>query len=85
MVKFIKTPKVFLQRMVRQWADLLGVKKVLVKMVNYHVLRLDYSDSVINIKLFCNLITIFKLCKTHYFNLGKALLFPRNQVICLEN
>ena len=36
-VQFIKTSKVFLYRMLRQRADPLGVKKVLVKMINRHI------------------------------------------------
>ena len=39
MVQFIKTSKVFLHRMLRQGADPLGVKKVLVKVINRHVLQ----------------------------------------------
>ena len=38
MVQFIKTSKVFLHRMLRQGEDPLGVKKVLVKMINPHAL-----------------------------------------------
>ena len=40
-VQFIKTPKVFVDRMLRQRADPLGVKKVLVKMMNRHVLQFE--------------------------------------------
>ena len=39
MVQFIKTSKVFLHRMLRQGADPLGIKKVLVKVINRHVLQ----------------------------------------------
>ena len=45
MVQFIKTSKVFLHRMLKQGADLLGVKKVLVKMVNRHVLQFENYDA----------------------------------------
>ena len=38
-VQFIKTSKVFLHRMLRQRADRLGVKKLLVKMINRHALQ----------------------------------------------
>ena len=31
------------------------------------------------------LIILMKLCKIRYLNLDKALLFPKNQVICLKN
>ena len=41
MVQFIKTSKVFLHRMLRQRADPLGVKKVLVKMINRHALQFE--------------------------------------------
>ena len=50
----------------------------------------DYFK-VVNIKLgftdllICNLITLIEQCKIHYLNLDKALLFPRNQTICLKN
>ena len=37
-VQFIKTSKVFLHQMLKQGADLLGIEKVLVKMMNHHVL-----------------------------------------------
>ena len=40
-VQFIKTSKVFLHRMLRQRADLLRVKKVLVKMINCHALHFE--------------------------------------------
>ena len=46
---------------------------------------------VVNLKLaftgwfFYNLIILIKLYKIRYVNLNKALLFPRNQVICLKN
>ena len=40
MVQFIKTSTVFLHRMVRQGSDSLGDKKVLVKMINRHVIHL---------------------------------------------
>ena len=35
--------------------------------------------------LFYNLIIIIMLCKNRGLNLYKALLFPRNQAICLKN
>ena len=38
-VQFIKTTKVFLRRMLRQGADALGVKNILVKMINRHVIQ----------------------------------------------
>ena len=38
-VQFIKTSKAFLHQMLRQGADPLGVKKVLVKMINCHALQ----------------------------------------------
>ena len=41
MVQLIKTSKVFLHRMLRQGEDPLGVKKVLVKMINPHVLQFE--------------------------------------------
>ena len=34
---------------------------------------------------FDNLVAIIKLYKIRYLNLDKALLFPRNQAICLKN
>ena len=34
---------------------------------------------------FCNLLILIKLYKIPYLNLDKALLFPRNQAICLKN
>ena len=40
-VQVIKTSKVFLHQMLRQGTFLLGVKKVLVKMINRHVLQFD--------------------------------------------
>ena len=46
---------------------------------------------VVNLKLvfrnwfFYNLIILTNLCKIQYLNLYKALLFPRNQAICLKN
>ena len=40
-LQFIKNSKVFLHRMLRQGADPLGVKKVLVKMVNRHALQFE--------------------------------------------
>ena len=46
---------------------------------------------MVNLKLaftdwfFHNLIILIKLYKIRYLNLDKALLFPRNQVICLKN
>ena len=40
-LQFIKKSKVFLHRMLRQGADPLGVKKVLVKMVNRHALQFE--------------------------------------------
>ena len=46
---------------------------------------------VVNLRLaftqwfFYNLVILIKLCKIRYLNLNKALLFPRNQVICLKN
>ena len=39
--QFIKTSKVFLHRISRQGADPLGVKKVLVKMINHHTLQFE--------------------------------------------
>ena len=40
-VQFIKTSKVSLNQMLRQGSDPLGVKKVLVKMINRHVLLFE--------------------------------------------
>ena len=40
-VQFIETSKVFLNRMMRQGADPLGVKMILVKMINHHVLQFE--------------------------------------------
>ena len=40
-VQVMKTSKVFLHQMLRQGTFLLGVKKVLVKMINRHVLQFD--------------------------------------------
>ena len=34
---------------------------------------------------FYNLVILIKLYKIRYLNLDKALLFPRNQAICLKN
>ena len=45
----------------------------------------------VNLKLafmewfFYKLVILIKLCKIRYLNLDKALLFPRNQAICLKN
>ena len=39
--QFIMTSKVFLHQMLRQGADPLGVKKVLVKMINRHALQFE--------------------------------------------
>ena len=41
MVQFIKTSNVFLHQILRQWADALAIKKVLVKMINLHALRFE--------------------------------------------
>ena len=38
-VKTFKTSKVFLSQKFRQVTDLLGVKKVLIKMINRHILQ----------------------------------------------
>ena len=40
-VQFIKTFTVFLHQMLRQGADPLGAKKILVKMINRHVLEFE--------------------------------------------
>ena len=40
-VQLIKTSTVFLHRMLRQGADQLGVKKVLLKTINRHVLQFE--------------------------------------------
>ena len=40
-IQFIKTSQVFLHRMLRQKADPLGVKEVLVKMINNHALQFE--------------------------------------------
>ena len=40
-VQFIKTSKAFLHRMLRQGTNPLGVKKVLVKMINRHALQFE--------------------------------------------
>ena len=45
MVQFIKTSKVFLHRMLRQGEDPLGVKKILVKMINPHTLQFEKYNS----------------------------------------
>ena len=34
---------------------------------------------------FHNLVVLTKLCKIRYLNLGRPLLFPRNQAFCLKN
>ena len=41
MAQFIKTSEVFLHRILRQGADPLYVKKVLVKMINRHPLQFE--------------------------------------------
>ena len=41
MVQFNKTSKVSLNQMLRQGTDPLGIKKVLVKMINRHILQYD--------------------------------------------
>ena len=51
-----------------------------VKMVRVVNLKLAFTDW-----FFYNLIILIKLSKIRYLNLYKALLFPRNQVICLKN
>ena len=40
-VQIIKTSKISLHRMLRQGADALGFKKVLVKMINRHALQFE--------------------------------------------
>ena len=45
MAQFIRTSKAFLHRMLRQGADPLGVKKVLVKMINHHALQLEKCNA----------------------------------------
>ena len=45
MVQFIKTSKVFLHRMLRQGEDPLGVKKILVKMINPRALQFEKYNS----------------------------------------
>ena len=44
-LQFIKISKFFLHRMLRQGADPLGVKKVLVKMINHHTLQFEKYDT----------------------------------------
>ena len=45
-VKTFKTSKVFLSQKFRQVTDLLGVKKVLIKMINRHILQFEnYSTN----------------------------------------
>ena len=44
-VQFIKTSKVFLHRMLRQGEDPLGVKKILVKMINHHALQFEKHNT----------------------------------------
>ena len=52
----LKHLKLFLQRMLRQGADPLGVKKVLVKIINRHALQFEkYNTS--NIDLIQELLT----------------------------
>ena len=55
-VQFIKTSKVFLHRMLRQGVDPLDVKKVLVKMINRHVLQFA-KDNTKNRDLIQQLLT----------------------------
>ena len=44
-VQFIKASEAFLHQMLRQGADPLGVKKVLVKMINHHTLQFEKYDT----------------------------------------
>ena len=41
LVQFIKLSRVFLHRIMKQGADPLGVKKVLVKMINRHAFQFE--------------------------------------------
>ena len=43
--QFIMTSKVFLHQMLRQGADPLGVKRVLVKMINGHPLQFEKCNT----------------------------------------
>ena len=43
-------------------------------------LKLAFMES-----FFYNLVMLIKLYKIRYLDLDKALLFPRNQAICLKN
>lgn len=45
MVQFIKTSKAFLHEIQRQGTDPLGVKKVLVKMINQHVRQFEKCNT----------------------------------------
>ena len=44
-VQLIKTSKVFLHRMLRQEADPLGFTKVVIKMINLHVLQFQKHNT----------------------------------------
>ena len=44
-VKTFKTSKVFLSQTFRQVTDLLGVKKVLIKMINHHILQFEKHNT----------------------------------------
>ena len=51
-----------------------------IKVARVVKLKLAFMES-----FFYNLVMLIKLYKIRYLDLDKALLFPRNQVICLKN
>ena len=53
-VEFVKTSKVFVRRMLRKGADLLGVKKALIKMINRQILHSEkmYYEQMLMLFLF---------------------------------
>ena len=51
----------------------------------FKVARVAYIKLGFTGKLFYNLIILIKQCKIQWLNLDKALLFPRNQAICMKN
>ena len=72
---------------INNWNSTLWNRSILVVIIQLNLkvacvvdLKLAFTDC-----FFYNLIILIKLYKIWYLNLGKALLFPRNQVIYLKN
>ena len=57
-----------------------GICKIkLIKVAHVVTLKLAFTEW-----FFYNLVLLIKLCKIWYLDLDKALLFPKNHVICLK-